>query len=372
MIIKTNDIVGYNSRRNFVALPFKKAKVEECFDLFKIPNAIYFRMLNKSNKFFLFSHSTVVKSSALHHFFNALSFSRQPWIVSFETALPRWGRCPGWLEQEGVKLLANDHCKKIIAISQSAYNIQLKYLDKFPRFKNQIENKMVVLHPAQHLLIDSYDEKELDELITFSLIGGDFFRKGGKEVLVVFDKLLEEGYPIKLQIVSKLDYGDYASQTTKNDFLEAVTLIEKNSSSIIWYKTLPNTAVLDMLKKSHIALLPTYADTYGYSVLEAQAAGCPVITTDIRALPEINNNECGWVINVPKDELGNGIIDNREERELLSKTIIDNLHEIILTILKNKEIIRMKGEASINKIKRNHNPILTASLLESIYQEALN
>ena len=39
---------------------------------------------------------------------------------------------------------------------------------------------------------------------------------------------------------------------------------------------------------SHIGLLPTYNDSYGYSVIEFFSYGCPVITTNILALPEIN------------------------------------------------------------------------------------
>jgi len=49
-----------------------------------------------------------------------------------------------------------------------------------------------------------------------------------------------------------------------------------------------------------LALLPTCAETHGDVVLEAQANGCPVITTDIRTLPEINPSEIGYLIEVPK------------------------------------------------------------------------
>lgn len=57
------------------------------------------------------------------------------------------------------------------------------------------------------------------------------------------------------------------------------------------------------MKKSDVGLLPTWADTYGYSVLEFQACGCPVISSNTRGLPEINNNEAGWIINMPLTKL---------------------------------------------------------------------
>ena len=43
-----------------------------------------------------------------------------------------------------------------------------------------------------------------------------------------------------------------------------------------------------------VGLLPTWAESYGYSVLEMQACGLPVVTTNIRALPE--TNVCGWKV----------------------------------------------------------------------------
>ncbi len=49
------------------------------------------------------------------------------------------------------------------------------------------------------------------------------------------------------------------------------------------------------MRTADIGMLPSYADTYGFSVLEAQA-GNAVITTDIRALPEVNNPAVGWLI----------------------------------------------------------------------------
>ncbi len=75
---------------------------------------------------------------------------------------------------------------------------------------------------------------------------------------------------------------------------------------------MPNQQVLELLKTCDVGLLPTYADTYGFSALEAQSAACPVISTDVRALPEINNTEVGWLINVPKMNWEKRIIKHRK------------------------------------------------------------
>lgn len=128
---------------------------------------------------------------------------------------------------------------------------------------------------------------------------------------------------------------------------------------------------MQILCNSHVALLPTYADTYGYFVLEAQACGCPVISTDIRALPEINNNECGWVINVPKDGNGNAIINTQEQRQAFSANLQEKLESIVQKIICNPAVILDKGQKALGQIKTKHSPHLHANSLLAIYSQEI-
>ena len=57
--------------------------------------------------------------------------------------------------------------------------------------------------------------------------------------------------------------------------------IIKGSDWITHYETLPNDYVLELMREQHVGLLPTWSDTYGYSVLEFQGIGVPVITTNV-------------------------------------------------------------------------------------------
>lgn len=54
----------------------------------------------------------------------------------------------------------------------------------------------------------------------------------------------------------------------------------------------PNDVVLRECRKTDIRLLPSFAETLGYSALGLQSAGCPMITINIREFPEINRH--GW------------------------------------------------------------------------------
>lgn len=369
---------GYPTKRNILT-NHSNIQFSRDYDLFKIPGYIFYK-LGFSNDFLDNSHFDFwTDKQTIWHFFNTISFNSTPWVSTFETTLPRWGINNNKLIKKGFEFLERAPCKRLLALSNCTKNIQAAFIKEyFPDNEHAILNKIEVMHPPQKRVINDYTEKELDNNdLIFTIVGGDFFLKGGAEILRIFDHFLEKDRPLKLQIISSLKFGDFASKTTKNDLEAAKRIIEKHKK-IIHYISLPNEKVLELLKNTHVALLPTYADTYGYFVLEAQAAGCPVVTTDIRALPEINSNEHGWVIELPKyetdnfDEIGRALYKTKEGREKISKAIEAQLESIILNILDNFEAIKQKGIKSLERIKKDHDPQGHASHLFEIYQEALN
>ena len=231
-----------------------------------------------------------------------------------------------------------------------------------------------MIHPSQHPNLGSWEEKGvvLEDSLVFTLIGNDFFRKGGAETLRVFDRLILGGANVQLRIISNLKFNDYASKTTQADQEWALKVISRYPDQIFHFKNIPNTDVLELLKSTHVGLLPTYADTYGYSVLEYQSMACPVISTNIRALPEINSNEKGWVIEVPKDEYGEGLFRKNEERQLLSRIVEEALEKVILEILADASIISSKGEKALQGLKEKNNPKKNGEAYLEIYKKALN
>lgn len=327
-------------------------------DFFVKMLSLRYKLLKKSySPFFkgLFYYPFDTKTKCI--FFNSINLGKNPWEVIFESTLPRLGNAPKWLYDIGVKRLAKENCQKIIAISRCAYDNQVNYLNDFyPSYAKQIIAKMSVKLPPQKILVKNMQEKNLSkDKIVFTLIGGDFFRKGGGEVLQVFDELIPKYPKLHLNIISDLKYGDYATHTVKQDQEVALELIKKNKSSISHYTKLKNDDVLELLKKTNVGLLPTWADSFGYSVLEAQAAGCPVISTDIRALPEVNNEEKGWMINLPKDDQKNAITQTKESRAIIGEIIKNELKLIICSILDKPEIIAIKGNKCLNEIFTKHN-----------------
>ncbi|WP_171034433.1 glycosyltransferase family 4 protein [Marinilactibacillus psychrotolerans] len=321
----------------------------------------------------------------LLHFFNNISYGNTPWISTFETFLPRNSvllnhQENGIIEnnkkiENALAAISAPSCKKIIALSESTAQLERSLLEHYPQYKKAVLKKMEVVHPPQPLFVESFESKpvSIEDPIKFILVGSDFFRKGGLEVLLVFEELVnKKKLPFELTIVSSMGTGDYASGAGKKELNKALEIINKNKEWIHLYSNLPNQQVIELMIQHHIGLLPTWADTYGYTVLELQASGCPVITTDVRALPEINKESHGWLIRVPKNEYLEALYTINEERLSLSNAIIDQLMRILVEIENNRSIIEEKSNKAIDYIRMHHSEENYAKKMKKIYIDALN
>jgi glycosyltransferase involved in cell wall biosynthesis len=277
------------------------------------------------------------------------------------------------ITKSAVEHIAQDNCLAIIALSQCSYRMQMELLKQYTQEWHVIQPKMFVMPPPQERVISKEEMRmkfiDIDDELRFIMIGGDFFRKGGAEVINVLSKLHTK-YKFSLTVISSLTFGDYVTHSTKQDQARYEVIL-RGCDWITWHRWLPNNEVLQACIRSHVGLLPTYADTYGYSVLEMQAAGCPVVTTDIRALPEMNNDSCGWVLHLPQDEYGEALYGNEEQLTTLKKTLNNELERVLGSILCKKQQIPAKGEYALNKILKEHDPNDYGRALFDIYSSSL-
>lgn len=363
----------YPAMRNFLGSPVPGVQFVRAGNLFRYPNYLMFKAANYIDPMLGNLHMGAGGTCDLLHFFNTVSLGRKPWVSTFETVLPRWDYEYPWAIEAGLKIMARSACRRLIAISACTANFQRSVMGHYPRYAEVLDAKMTVVHPPQEVLIE--DKSPVWANVTpirFAMVGALFFVKGGREVLRVFDRLLEEGLPLQLTIVSTLLYGDDESRSTPEDQREARRIIAKWPQHIVHHARLENTAVLDLFRASHVALLPSIADTYGYAVIEAQAAACPVITTDVRAMPEINDENRGWVISIPKDHRGTGEIHTHEQRMNLSRIIDAGLERIVREIAADASLIAKKGANALAMIKAQHDPGDHGRKLRAIYEEALS
>lgn len=337
----------------------------------------------------------LMKRGGVVHTFNNCISGRNKWCATFETILPRTNYTrSGMKDSNGVdritkhnfKLLAKENCLGCMALSQATYELQMSALDKMkdylsPQEIDVIRDKTRVLHPPQKLML-TRDEvlKKFEDIDTLELIfvGHDFFRKGGKELLDCLmsykGKMPEDGVlyrngckKLHLTVISSMEYGDYASKATREEMLYYKELLAKEEW-ITYYESLPNEQALELCKKAHIGLLPTFADTYGYSVLEMQSCGCAMLTTDIRSLPEINNETCGWICRLPQNEYKEAYYRTEEERVELKRMLAIQLQEQLRDVLNaSSETLQKKAVASWERVKIQHDPVKYSDALKSVF-----
>lgn len=271
--------------------------------------------------------------------------------------------------------LASSNCLAMVALSRCSYNIQRKLIAQFPEYSEAIDSKLTTLYPPQSVLVKSIEHKgltySLNEQFVFIFVGRNYYRKGGRDVVEVLSELHSK-YDFKLIMISTLDKDEKKYERTDHDYEDAVKMIKANSSWIEYYESLPNDKVLEKIKKAHVALLPTWMDTFAYSVLECQACGTPVISSSLRALTEINGEALGWLIDVPVNSLNNPILNGREDFEKFENLLQSGLRGAVVHVLENRQEVRQKAERCLAAIADNYSPESYSKCLELLYQGRVN
>ncbi|MEZ3501432.1 glycosyltransferase family 4 protein [Pantoea sp. KPR_PJ] len=371
---------GYPEKRNIIVnekhtyLDFKYKNI--WLYLNKIRNKA-----TKANKTFVFYPVSFLMpdDAQVIHLFNEVACTDKRWVSTFETELPRVLPVPGVPKlanpalRKQLRLIAAPQCVAIVAISEATRQIQLRLLNAFPEEAPLIISKLHKLHPPQPVLYQGQRPEQESRLI-FTFAGNEFYRKGGAEVVLAFSELASEGIvsarDVQVNIVGDLRnrynfaHGRYQDE---DYFYQHIETLIRGNALFSHTASLPNHALIDLFKRTHAGLLPTWQDTYGFSVLEMQACGCPVISTNVRALPEINPSEAGWMIECPLNDMFELTINSAEDKASLRRFIVSQLKSTIQDILANREALLSRSKAALTRIQQVHDPVRFKEQLNAIY-----
>ena len=316
----------------------------------------------------------------IHTFNRVCLHDRNRWVATFEKTFPEYfseeNRIDFRLMKKQLPLILSDKCAALLPMSQWAYNYEIWLLSQFASQEeiSRIREKMSVLYPPQELLITLEEIKQKFanmQKVKFLYVGNQVKRKGGAEVLKVFQELYRKYPDFSLVFIGSLD-GNYNNfYLDEKEKIEIQNIIQ-NADWLEYHEKVTNEEVLKLAKQAHIGLLPSMGDTFGFSVLEMQACGCPVITTDRQALPEINNGQCGWLINTKDVQLSHG--DDfghytRNEVDTLSEYIRTQLKQIIIDSFDNPKQLGEKANWAYCRVKKKHSTEMYETYLRNIYCE---
>ena len=230
-----------------------------------------------------------------------MSFGTKPWGVTFESALPRLTTVASGHPMQRVlrRRLLSERCKFIVGISEFA---RQTFLDSLTGLEeNTMAEKLFTVPPYQACNSSAAQEPLGDSIpLTLIFVGRDFFRKGGEALLLATERA-GEALNVRTVIVSDVRGGDYATRFIDPLYTAEIRKRLAKNTRVEWYESLTNGKVLELMATSNVGVLPTLADTYGFSLLESMSLGLPIIGTNVQAGPEITISDVGWRLDV---ELG--------------------------------------------------------------------
>lgn len=314
------------------------------------------------------------------HTFNMCCDTPNKWCVSFESAMPRLHETMSYHRnkktlvindtvKKHLEHMAADNCIGLYALSENSLDIHTALINEIGINVKDIIKKSVVLHPPQKLFVskDDIDTRfnGINDELRIIFIGNALSRKGGVEMINVLYELRKRfDINIKLILISNMSTASDAVSGINAEELESVKALVNRSEWIEWHSSIPNAKVIELCKTAHIGMLPSYADSYGYSVLEMQACGVPVITTDIRAFPEINNS--GWRCHIPQNEFKEA---TGQPTELLRESLVSGLNKTMEDIINNIGTIKEKAYNAITEIRDLHSLDEYAAKLIKLYSK---
>lgn len=312
----------------------------------------------------------------LIHTFNAIPYTKNPWIVTFESILPRTiGSYGSKISSLILDRLARENCRQIIAMSDYAKNRFLHQHRDWAKLP-LILNKLKIIPPNFPLKTDipkSYTSEKPLELI---FVGNDFARKGGVVALRIARKAREKQLPLKVNIISKMNYGvkvytDHFDALKYHQDLQLLSLPNVNL-----YQNLSNQEVIKLLWQSHFQVMCTLDDTYGFSILEGFSVGTPAITSNVCALPEfVQHDQNGFIVDLVLDRYRRweGLAARKSDRywEILDLTyeyLADRALEFIAKILDNPQVYRRLSQGAIEQAQQ-HDSEAVNLLFDRLYSE---
>lgn len=278
-------------------------------------------------------------------------FTNKPWVYSiacFQEALafkfmgaPTPKFCRLLLMQY---LFQRDNCKKIVFWSEAGKKTLASYGGIT---EGNILEKSTVVYPA--IGVSSLAKVEKSDCQTTFFFSGDFFRKGGVNVIDAFEKLAHNHKNIKLIVCSDLNI-DFNTQNSelKQTYINKVTQHPK----IEFIGRVKRDMLINgILPKVDVLLLPTYNEAFGFAALEAMAYGIPVIATNPMALPEIiSHQNSGFLIDVSQFDLEK-IFKGYQVDYIppdFNETVTQQLMTYMEKLITSPELRISMSEASIN------------------------
>ena len=142
------------------------------------------------------------------------------------------------------------------------------------------------------------------EGFTFLFVGGDFERKGGFDVVEAFERVVQERPQVRLDLVTTDPWTpnpdrrihSWVGEDRRKRVLGRLEGLERQG---VIRRAWPNREVLmsEVYPRADAFVMPTLAEGFGFTNVEAMSFALPVISSDAGPMPElVSNGETGLLV----------------------------------------------------------------------------
>ena len=327
--------------------------------------------------------SNPLKRHDLIHAFNRVPISLTPYIIGFESHLPRaFGREDKPLFRRMSESLAGDRCRKIIAISETAKRHFLKQHQDSPHL-DVLTEKLVVRYPSMPIPDMKFNVPyEAGHLIRLLFVGNHYLRKGGHVGVKIAQLAKARGVPVQVDIISGMEIGSASwVDPVDPDYLNSVRQELETTDGVVFHQRQPSHRVLELMSQAHFSILPTFSDSFGFSVIESMVNGTPVVLTNQGVFPEfITDGTNGIMINLEVSSLNEWIHMWKHDRasksfaRLFDETSDDLAHQAldrIERLMSDPEAYQAMRRAARSTAERLFCAEKATAFWDSLYEEVL-
>ena len=230
-----------------------------------------------------------------------------------------YGKVPEIIVQNGVQCIL---LKLALKLANTVIAIDMKTYSAIQEFDDRINIEYVPnsINPNE---MPMYNENPAKE-VTF--LGWCIKTKGIEELILAWDSL-EQDANWKLNLV-----GPYNKEYI-NDILA-----KTRKKNIFVVGELEHKEAMELLNNAAIFVLPSYTEGFPMSILEAMILGKAIVATDVGAVKEMLDDECGAVIQKKNIEqlasaLNEYMINERLRKEIgtrARKRVLDKYTENVV------------------------------------------
>ena len=316
------------------------------------------------------------------HCFNHIPVTSKPWLITFEDILPRtWGLGSSLLRKLARSRLLGENCAHLIGLSEYSRRKIAEANCGWERLP-ELMGKVTIIPPT--VPTRNFNPKQFrGPEIELAFIGRTFARKGGVTALRLAKKAHEMNLPLKLYIASSLRVDAYTDHSDPTKYKDDFALLDLPNVELLG--EIPNSEVLELLRRCDFQYMPTLADTFGYSIIEGFSVGTPALVTGTCALPEIVQNQVnGFILNVDVNEQGDvrWLRDSRDRSyrgtdeywELLDQTYSDLADQSCHTLsgfLEKPTFYEALSEACLHSVETRYNAVKTSKQLDRMYRNMM-